>query len=108
MKKYISLLFITLFIFSGCTQAEDKNPKYTYGTYSGDISSVYNLAEEPSSNMAVKYKEPFGSGVEKEFFVCSAKTTDGGIVAYYDGKYVYSPDSSDKEDVINECISLFI
>lgn len=105
MKKTIGLFFLIFIIaLTGCNSKHEnsKNSKYVYGTFqNGDISSVYTLVGNPSQYSLQDYTEGVGKGAIGSYFINVCETESGGVVAYGEGMYVYSPDKNDKNDVKN-------
>ncbi len=83
--------------------------KYTYGTLESDtIEAVYNLEGNPVQQLVEDYSKGVSYGSKGSYFINICETTCGGVVAYGEGRYVYSPDRGDKNGVKNALIQEFM
>ena len=89
MKKKIFILFITLFIISGCDWTEDFNEKHLYTTmypieYAADklyseyakVSSVYPNGVDQSYQVTDKKKQQYSKG---ETFIYSGVANEASL-----------------------------
>ena len=107
MKKYsfilIMLISASSLLLTSCSS--DQNNEYTYGTYENDdISSVYELVGTPEYRYSQLYADGVKKGVDSNLGIYVCETASGGIVAYAEGMYVYSPDKNDKNGVATALI----
>ena len=114
MRKINNLLLAIIFtlgitfVLSSCNSKSEytRNPDYTYGTYENDdIESIYTLNGNPEQYYMEDYSDGVSKGSQGSYFINVCTTDDGGIIAYGDGLYVYSPDKNDKNSVKNALIS---
>lgn len=106
MSKTKGLLFAIIMMLAvamaGCGSNNSKysrNPNYTYGELgSGSIEDFYKLTGEKTQGKYEDYSD-FGKGSKGSYYVTVSETSDGGVVAYGEGIYVYSSDKKDKKDV---------
>ncbi len=98
-KSVLSLLLIVflVFLFCACSNGDGRKSEFTYGNISDGME--YTLIGETQQQFMSIYSK---SGFNKSAFSTVSETDDGGIVAYGEGIYVYSPDKNDKQEVLNE------
>lgn len=104
---FVYLIIIFVMMLTACNSGTEykRNADYTYGTLTTDgIESVYKLEGTPSQ-YCVDIPSGASKGANSSYFINVCKTDSGGIVAYGEGLYVYSPDKNDKNSVINALIS---
>ncbi len=105
IKSFLLIIIVVLFVGCSATEDSSRNPKYTYGTLeNGNIEAVYNLEGNPVQQLVEDYSKGVAYGSKGSYFINICETTCGGIVAYGEGKYVYSPDKDDKNGVKNALI----
>lgn len=106
MKKIISVslvLFIML-LTAGCgSDKNGRNSDYTYGTYSDGIETVFELTGDVSKEITSAFNQD--SGFSSSVVIRISETASGGVVAFAEGKYVYSENAAEKKEVKNALIS---
>ena len=106
MKKILAVLLalMIMLVTAGCgSDKNGRNPDYEYGTYSNGIESVFELTGDISKEITSAFDRD--KGFSSSVVVRISETAKGGVVAFAEGVYVYSPEASDKKDVKNSLIS---
>ena len=109
VKSFLLIIMIILLVGCSSKESDSKNPHFTYGTLQNDnIEAVFDLEGNPTQQLVEDYSQGVAYGSKGSYFINVCETTSGGVVAYGEGKYVYSPDKNDKDDVrnalIQECV----
>ncbi len=106
MKK-ITVVLLVLFIMmitAGCgLNKYERNADYTYGTYRDGIETVFELTGDVSREITSSFEQD--KGFSSSVVIRVLETTTGGVVAFAEGKYVYSSDVADKKGVKDALIT---
>lgn len=110
MLKALLLAAIITFgvILTGCGSKSEytRNSDYTYGKLSNDnIESVYELIGTKTEYSIDDYTDGITTGSKGHYFVTISETASGGVVAWGENMYVYSPDKSNIDNVRNALVS---
>lgn len=106
MKKFLAVLLalMIMVITAGCgSDKNGRNPDYEYGTYVDGIETVFELTGDVSKEITSAFDQD--KGFSSSVVVKISETATGGVVAFAEGKYVYSSQASDVKDIKNELIA---